>query len=286
MIESTKGPPHFLVHVSNHGVSFWIFFGVTTNTSRMAMRPLHHHSARSRRLRHYYYIILSLYLLAWQSGQPFAIIGVVHGSSSILDNDDEGIEESPVSPLSMMIPEETLRPFGEYPDLLHLGDIQSFHPIVKFPHQCWRQQQDDNDKNQNGIRSMFACAHSDYTVPRPSSAAQLLEKDKFNRKRKYRWPLLPRLRRWWRTFRIPPYDPTKRYVGRYHEDRVGLYETALFGTTTTSNDKATNVPPPVRSTWGLIWHCTSVHPCIVSITTGSSIRSGTIPPMVIMVMLS
>jgi hypothetical protein len=210
-------------------------------TTAMAMQRPHHHSARCRRLRHYY-ILLSLYLLAWQRGPLFA-----KGEESRKvgggerpghhDIDDEGVA---ASRSMMMIPEETLRPFGEYPDLLHLGDDrQSFHPIVKFPYQCWRQQRDGND--QENDHGKFACAYSDYTVPRPYTNAQLLAKDIFDRKTK-RWPLLPRLRRWWRTFRIPPpYDRNKRYVGRYDEDRIGLYETALFGKTT--DDKATTVLP-------------------------------------------
>lgn len=128
--------------------------------------------------------------------------------------------------IQWQIPEETLQPFGSYPNILNISTAKEFHPIVKFPKGCW--------KNET-----FVCPYSDYSKLQPYTKSQLLPRENFERKLR-RIPLIARLRRFWHS-RILLHDKSKRYIGRYDEDRVNLYDTELFLQSNESNKRTVHV---------------------------------------------
>lgn len=138
------------------------------------------------------------------------------GGSTASHNDDE----------QWKIPEETLRPFGSYPNILNISpeDAKHFHPIVVFPRACWKNYR-------------FVCPYSDYSVLQSYTSSQLLPRNRFEKGR-HRIPLLARFRRFWRS-RILFHDKSKRYIGRYDEDRVNLYDTELFTTENSTTNNTT-----------------------------------------------
>lgn len=164
-------------------------------------------------------VILLLYL--------HCFVSLVHSSSS-----DASLFNSSTS----SIPNATLRPFGSYPNfLLHLATDSShsqhnFHPVVVFPRQCW---------SSNSNNSTFVCKISDYSQPNNKTKEQLLSPDEFSRRQRHAkrpWRVLGKhVRRWMRTKLLQPrFNSQRGYVGRYDEDRVGLYQSELFAQETCS----------------------------------------------------
>ena len=142
------------------------------------------------------------------------------------NNDEEDEELVPTIPPLMS-------PFGSYPDLLGSSSAATdqFHPIVRFPRRCWN-------------ATSFVCPFSDYSKPQPHTAEQLLDETTFATRQQRRLPfLLARFRRWWRTHTPPSWhfsSSMRGYVGRYDEDRVGLYaSSALFGEDDNNNNRRT-----------------------------------------------
>jgi len=134
-------------------------------------------------------------------------------------------DEDPTVTTATSIP-PMLSPFGAYPNPLGLtaADRASFHPVVKFPRQCW-----------NATR--FVCPYSDHTASGTASVErrQLATPEEHQAAPPKRWLriLKSKWSRWWRT-RFPTvaatisFRPGQPYIGRYDEDRVGLYESELF----------------------------------------------------------
>lgn len=125
-----------------------------------------------------------------------------------------------------------LSPFGAYPNPLGItkADRESFSPVVKHPMQCW-----------NG--TVFVCPCSDHATGAAAAERRQLATPQEHRppapaRRKLRriWhALASRATRWWRT-QFPVAAATLSFalrqhphrIGRYDEDRVGLYTSELF----------------------------------------------------------
>jgi murein DD-endopeptidase MepM/ murein hydrolase activator NlpD len=159
-----------------------------------------------------------------------AVVGeevlVVHADISDTVFEEDDFHGTPPPPF--------LSPMGAYPNPLQITEIErrSFHPVVKFPRQCWDRR---NDKKR------FVCLHGDYTTNSSSGQQrQLVDAEEFEatqqRQRHSSWKS-SWISKWKRFLRsIPGYStlvyPWKRnngakFIGRYDEDRV-IYQSPLF----------------------------------------------------------
>jgi murein DD-endopeptidase MepM/ murein hydrolase activator NlpD len=137
-------------------------------------------------------------------------------------------------------PPPFLSPMGAYPNPLQIAELERrrfFHPVVKFPRQCWD-------------RKRFVCPHGDYTNSSSSSSQllmrqQLVNAEEFQVMQQQQQRSRRHLSAWkasgiskWKRFlrSIPGYStlvyPWKRmhgakFIGRYDEDRV-IYQSPLF----------------------------------------------------------
>lgn len=140
-----------------------------------------------------------------------------------------------------VIPSQFASPLGSYPNLLSV-DRRSFHPVIHFPRQCWKRVREGKEE------TIFRCPATDFSSQQrvTSSSKQLASLEEFKMLRKQfessvlrrflksfvRWMHLtfygtiPTLEHFihHRIFRCPP----KTYIGKYDEDRIGLYTSDLF----------------------------------------------------------
>lgn len=113
------------------------------------------------------------------------------------------------------IPAETCSPFGSYPNLLDISDADraQFHPVVKFP----------------SLKDGKFPPIIDFTKPRPNAVELATEEQRqasaaSNGSLDF---LPPDVRE-----RLQIRDDNTYFIGRYDENRVGLYESEMFDDTT------------------------------------------------------
>ena len=133
------------------------------------------------------------------------------------------------------VPEQLCSPYGAYPNPLDITDEDrlSFHPVVKFP-TIW------SDDGQDGRYKVANVVVADHT--RPSEKPQMATEDERELRRravKYipMWiqHLSSRMKNavlYWKGSKLsPPYS-----IGRYDENRIGMYSSELFLDETNSID--------------------------------------------------
>jgi len=118
-----------------------------------------------------------------------------------------------------------LSPFGSYPNPLDITeeDRSRFSKVVKFPRQCWN-------------ATKFVCTYSDHASGLPATQRRQLATLEEHQPppRKWHRTLRTKLNRWWRTtFPVTAQSLSFNrnhlsYIGRYDEDRKGLYTSELF----------------------------------------------------------
>ena len=165
-------------------------------------------------------LVVAADLLALPVAVLLLLVVVLASSTAEALTDEDPTATTTIPPM--------LSPFGAYPNPLGLtaADRAGFHPVVKFPRQCW-----------NATR--FVCPYSDHTssgtasVERRQLASPQEHQQAPPKQLWHRILGLSKWSRWWRT-RFPTvaatisFRPGQPYIGRYDEDRVGLYESELF----------------------------------------------------------
>ena len=125
---------------------------------------------------------------------------------------------------SLSIPEQLCSPYGAYPNPLGITDEDraSFHPVVKFP-TIW------SDNSQAGSRVKVAnVVVADNT--RPSEIPQMATEEERNQRQQ----ATKNIPKWFQRFlsRLPFFNSSKKSVlygiGRYDENRIGMYSSELF----------------------------------------------------------
>lgn len=168
-------------------------------------------------------------------------------------------------------PPPLLSPFGSYPNPLGLTaqDREAFFPVVKFPRQCWRWVKEDSSRTGSEHDDMatattlisskhhdskktttttkrrrkFVCKHADFTSKSDDRSTTVqkhlaTEREFAMRRAANRDTWKSRMRRWLQSLPLAAtlqYDKNRVYIGRYDEDRVGLYESDLFQQQTQQN---------------------------------------------------
>jgi murein DD-endopeptidase MepM/ murein hydrolase activator NlpD len=144
-----------------------------------------------------------------------------------------------------VIPLQYSSPFGSYPALLTVPDHRSFHPVIHFPLQCWNVPEGEAKEER-----IFQCPATDFNNSNPKvtniPAKQLATMEEFSLLRQqYESSVLRKsIKSVWRWINakfiwiIPTVDhfihhrirrrSTKTYIGKYDEDRIGLYTSELF----------------------------------------------------------
>ncbi len=139
-----------------------------------------------------------------------------------------------VASLSKVIPQETLQSFGSYPNLLNVTAEmrEQFHPIVKLPKRNrlknWFQQKtrssrrqskdyitttdnDDARRNRRGLMKSYDYVVKDHTMGSSNNKSQLLPTKEEA------------------LLFVKTQKQSKIYdVGRYDENRIGMYTSSLF----------------------------------------------------------
>jgi murein DD-endopeptidase MepM/ murein hydrolase activator NlpD len=193
----------------------------TTNTMALrvrvrGLRPpqyfLYHHAFSS-----------SLYL-----GSFFLLIfvvGSINSSSSSSSPIITSMDDVPVPDL--------LSPFGSYPNLLNISqaDRDSFHPVVIFPTVKVEEEVKDSENNQEqkqqSRRRVANLQVLDFTrAPLPGQRQLATEEEREERRNLYARGLDPQ----------DSSSSSSFAVGRYDENRVGMYESDLFDDTTNDID--------------------------------------------------
>jgi peptidoglycan LD-endopeptidase LytH len=129
-----------------------------------------------------------------------------------------------------------LSPFGDYPNPLHItdSDRRSFHPVVKFP-EIWIDEDEvlevssSSDSTKTSRRRAANYKVQDFSVPTGTQRHLATEEERrvSRAEEAVTYPENPRTAEASRNF---------YYVGRYDENRVGLYESDLFDDTTNAID--------------------------------------------------
>jgi len=139
------------------------------------------------------------------------------------------VEQEQVQPLddSMSVPRDLLQPFGEYPNLLNITEEMRslFHPVIKLPR---REKLSGDISTTTSLDEVYDYIVKDFTGLVDNSV--IIEDKKFPQ-------LLPTREEAVEHARAYPSNTMKGYdVGRYDEDRQGMYTSSLFGDSN-SDDK-------------------------------------------------
>ena len=132
----------------------------------------------------------------------------------------------------MSVPRELLQPFGEYPNLLNITEEMRshFHPVIKLPH---RENLAGDISTNNSLGEVYDYIVKDLTGLVDNS--MIIEDRKFPQ-------LLPTREEAVEHARSFPSNTMKGYdVGRYDEDRLGMYTSSLFGDSNSDDDRRRTV---------------------------------------------